>query len=247
MIDLPVSILMLTYNRLEMTKKCLPSALDKIGDFPCEVLIWDNHSTDGTFDWLVDYGRADCRITKVFESDENIGMEAINYLAKEATTKYILKIDDDLELPNDFVRRIIAAYEELNEEKLLFLSWDMKWMAGKTFATRSGKEPYRDERGFIRDLSTGEKAYVSKQADFFMVNGACRLSLRSKFLEIGGHPEGIIYGVDKHISKRAADHGLWVAFLSGPDLVLHLGTDEDPEYRKFKNEQLKKHDSPMHV
>ena len=81
----------------------------------------------------------------------------------------------------------------------------------------------------------------------WMVNGVCRLSEKEKFLEIGGHPKGIIYGVDKHISMRAAEHGYWIGYLSTKDLAYHRGADDSPAYRAMKDVELRKVNSPRDV
>ena len=141
-----VSILILTYNRLDISSLYIPRIINNIGDISNEVLIWDNGSTDGSFDWAYSYGQADTRVTEVISSEINIGMEAINHLAVKATGQFILKLDDDLEVPKNFARRLVDAYEQVNEEKLLFLSWDMNW-SKKTFATRSGLKLYKKPLG----------------------------------------------------------------------------------------------------
>lgn len=240
-----LSILILTYNRIDLSKIYIPLILNNIGNVDCEVLIWDNASTDGTFDWLYEYQKADCRLTKVFGSDENIGMEAINSLAEEADSKYILKVDDDIIVPERFAERLVVAYEAVNEEKLLFLGWDMPWR-NKTFATRSGMSLYKNPLG--KEVQVGnETVYICYDPSKWMINGPCRLSKREDFLKIGGHPKGVKYGVDSVVSKRAAKHGYWIGFFSSSDLVHHMGIHDAPNYRQFKNRELSKTNSPLHV
>ena len=47
-----VSIIIPTFNKLELTKKCLESLRAHAQDAPCEVIVVDNASTDGTVDFL---------------------------------------------------------------------------------------------------------------------------------------------------------------------------------------------------
>ncbi|KKL10427.1 hypothetical protein LCGC14_2555940, partial [marine sediment metagenome] len=204
------------------------------------------NSTDGTYDWLIEYKKADCRVTKIFGSNKNIGVEAINNLAEEAKGKYILKVDDDVFVPKNFAKRLICAYEEVNEEKLLFLGWDMAWQ-DSTFATRSGKKLYRGENGKTIVLSNKDKVLITYHPSKWMINGACRLCKRETFLEIGGHPKGVIYGVDHLISREAEKHGYWVGYLNSKDFVEHVGNTDTTEYRKMKDAQLVKFKCPRHV
>jgi len=244
-IDMLVSILILTYNRFEISTKYIPELVSNLGDVECEVLIWDNFSNDGTFDWLQDYKKCDDRISNVFGSDKNIGMEAINYLAEAAKGDYIIKVDDDVEVPYNFPEKLITAYEVTNEPKLCMLSWDMPWR-NNTFALRSGRGMYRKPRG-SRAHVPGGTVYYTYHPDTWMVNGVCRLSPRKMFLEMGGHPKGIIYGVDYQVSKRAARKGLYTGFFHSHELVIHVGFSDTPKYRAMKNKCLKSAGAPLHV
>lgn len=242
-----LSILILTYNRLPLSMLCIPQILDNIGDIDYEVLIWDNCSNDGTLDWLIEFGKADYRVTEVYAHGENIGVEAINYLAEEAKGKYLLKIDDDVHVPRNFAQRLVDTYEEINEEKLVFLGWDMEW-SRNTFATRSGLRLYKKPLGkiiYMKDRP--EKILINFFPGRWLINGVCRLSPKDKFLEIGGHPKGGVYGVDKKVSERAQEHGYWTGFLHTKDPIKHLGIHDSDKYRKAKNRALKKIGAPLHV
>jgi len=247
-----VSILVLTYNRVKLSSRYIPLLFARAGNIPVEMLIWDNGSEDGSYDWAHTFGQADCRVSKVFGHNKNIGMEAFNSLAEEAQGEYIIKVDDDIDVPMHYAERLVHAFETVNEEKLLFLGWDMPWArgpkaGGDTFATRSGMNLYRGKRGKIVKVSDKDTVLISFQPDIWMINGVCRLSRRDKFLEIGGHPVGIVYGVDKHISLRAAEHGYWVGYVKSKDMVYHRGADDTPKYRAMKDSELRRVDSPRDV
>lgn len=246
MCDPIISILVLTHNRLSLSETCLPRLLDNIGEASCEVLIQDNGSSDGTLDWLLELQQIYNNIVRVIPNESNIGMEGINVLAKLAKGKYIIKVDDDLILPKNFAQRMVAAYEQVNEPQLLFLSWDMGWTNG-TFATRSGLSMYKGSRGRMHSVGVNDRVLITYDPKKWMVNGACRLSPRDKFLEVGGHPEGMIYGIDKRMSEIAAEHGYYVGYLNSHDLVKHCGGRDSPAYRQFKNKELKKAKGILHV
>ena len=57
-----VSILVLTFNRVEMSSRYIPAILDRAGDIPVEMLVWDNGSEDGSYDWATTFGKqiAEC-------------------------------------------------------------------------------------------------------------------------------------------------------------------------------------------
>jgi GT2 family glycosyltransferase len=225
--------------------------LNNAGDIDVEMLIWDNRSEDKSYEWAVTLSNADPRVT-VMRGTSNIGMEAFNHLANEAQGQYIIKLDDDIEVPHKFAERLVSAYEYVNEDKLLFLAWDMPWprgpkAAGDTFATRSGLKLYKHPQGKTVQINKKEQVLIHYDPCNWMANGACRLSPRDKFLEIGGHPEGIIYGVDKHASIRAAEHGYWIGYFSSPSMIYHRGVTDTPAYRAMKDKELERVDSPRDV
>ena len=232
-----VSILTLTYNRKSLSQRYIPETISKIGTIPHEVLVWDNGSTDGTVTWLERYNEK-AKSIRLFKGTKNLGMEAFNNLAKEAQGKYLIKVDDDVVVPPDFAQRLVEAYETVNEDKLLFFGWDIKWGA-TTFATRYKTPMYDAPVGKTVKLRRGYQALLHYNPKDLICVGMCRLCQKDKFLAIGGHPEGVIYGVDCPMSMRAARHGYWVGYLTGKDLIDHKGVKENPTYRKFKDDQLR--------
>ncbi len=247
-----VSILVLTYNRVNLSSMYIPNFFTRAGDISVEMLIWDNGSEDGSYDWAHTFGQADCRVSKVVGHHKNIGMEAFNYLAEEAKGEYIIKVDDDIDVPLGYAERLVDAFEKVNEEKLLFLGWDMPWprgprSGGDTFATRSGMNLYKGSKGKTVKINNKDVVLIHYHPATWMINGVCRLSPRDKFLEIGGHPEGIIYGVDKHISARAAEHGYWIGYIQSQDLVYHRGANDSLAYRAMKDGELRRVNSPRDV
>lgn len=245
-----VSVLTATYNRLQVTSSHIPNICSKLGK-DVELLIWDNGSEDGSADWVYEFGSVDPRVTKVFLNETNTGMMAFNEMAKEASGKYILKIDDDMNPPENFANRLADIYEKIGEDRLMYLGWDMPWpktpkAGGDTFATRSGNLPYDGGKGKVISYPEGN-VYITFDPSKWLMNGACRLCLRDRFLETGGHPDGIIYGVDYHASVRAKEHGYWIGYFSPSDLVEHCGVNDTKDYRAFKDKELRKVKSPRHV
>lgn len=47
-----VSIIILTYNKLEYTKKCIQSIRDNTAKGKYEIIVVDNNSSDETCNWL---------------------------------------------------------------------------------------------------------------------------------------------------------------------------------------------------
>lgn len=241
-----VSILIITHDRRDITEECVTRIIYNADKIPHEVLVWDNNSNDGTYDWLVNFQKIFKQITFIHSSSTNYGVEATNFLARKAKGKYLIKIDDDIIPPPDFARQLVQAYEEVKEPKLAFLSWDMPWR-DTTFAYRSGKKLYKEPHGKTYYLSGPNVVLVNYNPAKWLVNGACRLCPRDIFFKVGGHPRGIKYGVDAMVSKAAAQKGYYIGYLHAPQLLQHCGGVDTPAMRKFKNAELKRYGNPLHV
>ena len=104
-----ISIVMLTYNRLDITKKCLESYLKCLdNDYIEEMIILDNNSENDLTDYLIKYQENHEKIKLIFLS-ENLGVcGGRNILFKEAMGDIIISIDSDAYLiDNNFFDKII--------------------------------------------------------------------------------------------------------------------------------------------
>lgn len=86
-----ISICILTYKRLELLKTLLDS-LNKLQYNNLEVIVVDNHSEDGTQQFV----KKNFPNIRYFCTDENIGVAARNIGFKMATGEVIIAIDDDI-------------------------------------------------------------------------------------------------------------------------------------------------------
>jgi len=112
-----LSIVIPTYNRRECLKRTLEGILAQRGD-GVEVLVSDNCSTDGTWDYL----RGLEGSVQSVRQTRNVGAE-LNMLGlfERATGKYVwLLCDDDLPCPNS-VDSIMEAVQEFDSPPFVFL------------------------------------------------------------------------------------------------------------------------------
>lgn len=89
-----LSIILITYNGLGFLTRCLKSLQEFINDPSCEVIIIDNHSTDGTLEFLHDnYPQL-----QLIVNSENRGVAAArNQGIKVAKGEKLLLLDNDTE------------------------------------------------------------------------------------------------------------------------------------------------------
>jgi glycosyltransferase involved in cell wall biosynthesis len=99
-----ISVIMPVYNRRSFISESVASILQQtLGDF--EFIIVDDHSTDGTFEFL--QAIPDPRI-KLLRNEKNLGIsESMNRGIEQAKGEFIARMDsDDVSLPSRFQKQV---------------------------------------------------------------------------------------------------------------------------------------------
>lgn len=116
-----IGVVIVTYNRLEKLKKCL-DAYEKQSYMPESVLIIDNHSTDGSAEYLDKWAEIPSGFRKIVHHKEtNTGgaggfTEGIREALKD-TADWIWLADDDAYPASDCLERLCGYYEGLSVEE----------------------------------------------------------------------------------------------------------------------------------
>jgi GT2 family glycosyltransferase len=105
-----VSVSLVTFNGMRWLDRCLRSLRSQsFEDF--EVLLLDNASSDGTLDLLREQVSRDTRMT-LLESSENLGYAAANNRnIASARGEFVLLLNQDVELDEDYLAVAVAAFE----------------------------------------------------------------------------------------------------------------------------------------
>ena len=94
--NISLTIGMLTYNQVKYVRKALDGILMQKVSFSYEVIIGDDHSTDGTQDILKEYARKYPDIFRLVLREKNIGITQNNYdLKHRAKGKYYACLEGD--------------------------------------------------------------------------------------------------------------------------------------------------------
>jgi len=111
-----VSIIILSYNSKDITKKCLLSLSQIINPF--ELVIVDNGSKDGLREWLTELkSKISHKNLKVILNDENMGVAAGRNLgAKASSGDYLLFLDNDMIMLNKFDLNMLKS--EIDSDKI---------------------------------------------------------------------------------------------------------------------------------
>ena len=110
-----VSVVIPVFNRIRTVKDAVESALSQVCDFPFNVIVVDNHSTDGTSELLEEIAGRDARVVHVIPSRHDLGIGGCWNLAvhHEMCGEYAVQLDsDDVYSGPDTLTKIVEAFRQ---------------------------------------------------------------------------------------------------------------------------------------
>lgn len=217
-----VSIVIVTCNRLDFTRKTLESIFANT-DYPnYEIIVLDNQSMDGTVEYLEKIEKHP-QVSHViyFKSNQGKG-RAANLGFRLAKGDYLIGLDDDVLVPKGWLSKMINAINAV--PNIGWLCMNFENLSQEIFTPET-------ERKF------GKITIQTPHA----VGGQCVAMPRTTFEQIGGYIESTYYGgVDSEYNMRAKKYGLLTGYVI--DVVgYHLGgtkheSEQYPDYFKYKTE-----------
>ena len=111
------SVVIPVYNRVRTVKDAVESALSQKCDFPFNVIVVDNHSTDGTTQLLEEIAAKDDRLIHIVPAKYDLGIGGCWNLAvhDEACGEFAVQLDsDDVYSGTDTLAKIVSAFREQN-------------------------------------------------------------------------------------------------------------------------------------
>lgn len=220
-----VSIVLISFNRAELTLRCLRS-IANWAEVPYEVLVVDNDSRDRTVEMLQRVGGL-C----VLRNERNVHfLRAANQAAHRAVGKYLLFLNNDSELQ---VGALGSAAEILDTEPDV-------GVVGAKIIHQSGvlqeAGSYLKSNGFSVQFGRGQSPFQSEymhRRNVPYVSGAFLMTPRELFREMGGFDLAYIpaYCEDADYCLRLWKRGLRTVF--NPDsIILHHEGASSP-YQRF--------------
>ncbi|MBM3708676.1 MAG: glycosyltransferase family 2 protein [Actinobacteria bacterium] len=104
-----ISIIVVSFNSLDLLKDCLNSLFDNPLSNSFEVLVVDNASKDGSAEMV----KRNFQRVRLIENNINIGFAAANNLAiKSSQSEYILLINSDCQVYNDSLDNMVSFISE---------------------------------------------------------------------------------------------------------------------------------------
>jgi GT2 family glycosyltransferase len=205
------SVVLVVYNQLALTRKCLAS-LEPAAE-PFELCVVDNASTDGTEAFFRERaGRTGA--LRYVRNGENAGLiRALNQAAGLATGEFVCFLHNDTELRDPaWLARLRGALTGGRRVGL----------AGLYGARRLRRDGRYVGRTIVHCLegSGNLRAPVTEVA---AVDGVCLFLRRALLAEVGGFDEGygFFHGYDRDLSFAVRERGLACAVVDAP--FLHRG------------------------
>jgi GT2 family glycosyltransferase len=198
------------YNGARVIEECLNSVFAQVCDFPVEVIVHDDASTDGSADIV-----RNCYPSVVLiPGEENVGFcTSNNRMAARARGKYILLLNNDAALFPDALATLKREAERRGKPAILGLpQYDAE--TGRLVDVGSRLDPFLNSVPNL-DPDRGEVG---------MVAGACLWIPKLLWQELGGFPEwfGSI-GEDLYLCCRARLSGYPVMALNYSGFRHHIG------------------------
>lgn len=169
------SIIILTFNKLEYTKKCVESIRKYTDSKTYEIIVVDNCSTDGTPQWLLKQGD----IVKIL-NNENLGFpKGCNQGLEIATGDNLLLLNNDVIVTPNWLPNLIKA---------LYCSSKVGAVGPVTNHASYGQKidvDYESDEGIIPFSRSYNVSDASKWKKRLKLIGFCLLFKREVFEEVG--------------------------------------------------------------
>lgn len=181
-----VSIIVLNYNGLEYLKKCLAS-IKKQSYKNIEVVVTDNHSTDGSVEYV-----KKLKDVKLIANPDNYGFAKANNIGVErATGEFVFILNNDTELYEDCIENLVLNYQP---KSILAATQIRPWEKDKQGVSSIGVDIFGYPFADHNPLKTKP----------FYADGASIFIRKDDYLKIGGFDEELfIFEEDIDLSWRA--------------------------------------------
>jgi len=179
----PVSIIILTWNALEYTQKCVNS-IQNHTKHPHEIVFVDNASTDGTVEYLRNLVKGHSNY-KLIENRENKGFAAGNNQGVSAASgEYVMLLNNDVLVSDGWLESLV---ESLEIDKNI-------GMVGPITNSISGRQqvieiPYTNEQGFYKFAQGIRRTYKGRLTPRYRVAGFAVLMRKTLYEEVNGLDE----------------------------------------------------------
>ncbi len=236
-----VSIIIPTFNKIELTRQCLRALLANTPALLHEIIVVDNGSTDGTPDFLRAEESAG-RLRAILNSENTGFARACNQGALSARGKYVVFLNNDTEVQSNWLAPLFSLAEADPAIaalgcKLLFPNGTIQH-AGVALANCEGHDPLLAFHLFAQEKS--DFPLANQRRVYQAVTAACMFARKSHFDEVGGFDEGYWNGYeDVDLCLRFQERG-WLTVYEPASVVIHHESQSGPERFRCVTENVQR-------
>jgi GT2 family glycosyltransferase/ADP-heptose:LPS heptosyltransferase/2-polyprenyl-3-methyl-5-hydroxy-6-metoxy-1,4-benzoquinol methylase/Tfp pilus assembly protein PilF len=213
-----VSIIIPVFNQLHYTKIAIES-IKRYTHTPYEIIVVDNGSTDGTYEYLSSLG-----VIKVIRNPKNYGFpKAVNQGLSASSGEYVVILNNDVIVTNAWLERLLEHIREDNSIGIIgplsnYTSGFQILNGAEKSYMKNGEVDEEFLQKFANELymqNKGQKVFVPRIA------GLCMLIKREVLNKIGGFDERFSPGnfEDDDYCLRATFAGFKIAIAK--DVFIH--------------------------
>ena len=228
MIDL--SIVIVSYNTLRLTRECIESTLRGLGKLSAEVIVVDNHSTDGSVEMIL----GEFPSVRLIENATNAGFAAANNQAlRVAVGRHLLLLNSDTVVLGDVLDKSVE-YMDGNPGVAVMGCRVLNGDGSLQHTCSMFPSPLNlglmtlgvDRLGWPAWLNRYRMTHWDRreEREVEVVTGCYMLIRREALEEVGGLDEGFFfYGEETDWCRRCGDAGWGVRFAPVGEIV-HYGS-----------------------
>ena len=214
-----VSIVILTYNALEFTKRCIDS-IRQHTNYPHEVIFVDNGSTDGTKEYLRRQVKEESKY-HLIENVYNLGFSAGNNQgAKAAKGQYLLLLNNDVLVADGWLESLVDVIER--DEYIGMVGPISNQVSGRQMLRDTAYDEENDYYSFADAIRTTNLGSVTPRR---RIAGFAVLIRKALYDDLGGLDEGFIAGnyEDDDLCLRVRQRG-YAIMVDESTFVHHFGS-----------------------
>lgn len=238
-----VSIIIVNYNTLQLTKNCITSIIKHTEGVLYEIILVDNASSDNSSKYF-----AGLKGITFISSSENLGFGKANNLGAElATGEFLFFLNSDTLLTENSIKILTDFFNE-NQYKLKVgaLGCILVDKEGNYNGSGNDLPVCRTEIEIYKSLIPVIKVFFQKPQPFTIpqgkeffeigyVIGADLLMKRKVFEQLGGFdPDYFMYYEESDLQKRMRDLGL-KAWIYAETKLIHLEDGTGKSLKKYSN------------
>lgn len=223
-----VAIVIPNYNGKKFIEECLKSLeVQTYTEF--EIIVVDNASTDGSASFI----KQEFEQVSLIELDQNYGFSrAVNEGIKRADTKYVILLNNDTKVQEQFVDELVKVMEK--SEQIFSCQAKMLQMYDDTRIDDAGD--YYCALGWAFARGKGKlKSLYEKDSEIFAACAGAAIYRKACFEKMGYFDEAhFAYLEDIDIGYRARIHG-YKNMYAANSIVYHAGSGSSgSRYNEFK-------------